>query len=244
MKTIDIITSHNVIIEYSLASVGERFLAFLIDIGLLFIWLFMVILIARNMDYDNTYLVYYLLYMPMLLVYHLTCETFFGGQSLGKYALGIKVVKLNGQNPGLSECLLRWIFRPIDIGFTAGAFAVLFASSNDKSQRLGDMIAKTVVIRLNPPYKYSVNDLMNIGNNVKSDNYNITYPQVTIYTDNDMLYVKNVLERYYKYPNSKHRELMEELSRLVCQQLKIDNPPKDIKSFFKTLLQDYIILTR
>lgn len=244
MKNIDIVTSHNVTIEYPLASVGERFLAFLIDIGVLLVWLFMVILIARNMSFDSTYLVYYFLFMPVFLLYNLTCEMFFGGQSFGKYALGIKVVKLNGQNPGLSECFLRWIFRIIDIGFSLGAFAVLFASANDKSQRLGDMIAKTVVIKLNPPYKYTINDLMNIGSSAKSDNYQISYPQVTRYTDEDMLLIKNALERVKKYPNIHHNQFIKDLSNKVCEQLSIDKPIEDEKKFLQKILQDYILLTR
>src|SRR5690606_12148888 len=97
-----------------------------------------------------------LLYLPVLFLYNLVCETFFGGQSIGKKSMGIKVVKMNGHNPTVGDCLLRWCLRIVDIGASLGALAAILVSSSEKGQRLGDMAANTVVIRLNPPNRYTI----------------------------------------------------------------------------------------
>ena len=69
------------------------------------------------------------------------------GQTLGKMALGIKVVnESDGRAPGTRAAVLRTLLRIVDgIGSYLVAFVVALVS--DKNQRLGDMVAKTVVVR-------------------------------------------------------------------------------------------------
>ncbi len=69
------------------------------------------------------------------------------GQTLGKMALGIKVVReTDGQVPGTRTAVLRTLMRIVDsIGSYLVAFVVVLVS--DKNQRLGDMVAKTLVVR-------------------------------------------------------------------------------------------------
>lgn len=69
------------------------------------------------------------------------------GQTLGKMALGIKVVREgDGQPPGTRAAVLRTLMRIVDsIGSYLVAFVVVLVS--DKNQRLGDMVAKTLVVR-------------------------------------------------------------------------------------------------
>ena len=69
------------------------------------------------------------------------------GQTLGKMALGIKVVsESDGRAPGTRAAVLRTLMRIVDsIGSYLVAFVVVLVS--DKNQRLGDMVAKTLVIR-------------------------------------------------------------------------------------------------
>src|ERR687894_601031 len=69
------------------------------------------------------------------------------GQTLGKMALGIKVVReTDGRAPGTKAAVLRTLMRIVDsIGSYLVAFVVALVS--DKHQRLGDMVAKTLVVR-------------------------------------------------------------------------------------------------
>ena len=69
------------------------------------------------------------------------------GQTLGKMALGIKVVREDdGRVPGIRAAVLRTLMRIVDsIGSYLVAFVVALVSG--KNQRLGDMVAKTLVVR-------------------------------------------------------------------------------------------------
>jgi len=243
MKNIDIVTSHNVTIEYQLAGVLDRFFALLIDLVILCAWGIFVLIIAGDAkSQDSVIIIFTVFYMPVLFCYNLVCEIFFGGQSIGKKALGIKVVRLDGKNPTISDCFMRWVFRIVDILFTLGALAALFGSASDKGQRLGDMIAGTVVVKLNPTNRYSINDILSIRDS--SSHGEALYPQVTKLTDDDMLIIKNALERFKTFPNSKTKNLIEEITKKVCEELHISDTPKDKPVFLKKLLQDYIVLTR
>ena len=69
------------------------------------------------------------------------------GQTLGKMALGIKVVReADGQPPGGRAAVLRTLMRIVD---SIGSYLVAFVTAlvSDKNQRLGDMVAKTLVVR-------------------------------------------------------------------------------------------------
>jgi uncharacterized RDD family membrane protein YckC len=78
--------------------------------------------------------------------YYVLLEGFLG-QTLGKMAMGIKVVaEATGQTPGVAAAAIRTLLRLIDslLGY---AVAFITALASDKRQRLGDMAARTLVVR-------------------------------------------------------------------------------------------------
>jgi len=189
---------------------------------------------------EIVYTIFTLFTLPVFF-YSFIMEAFFGGQSVGKMALGIRVVKVSGATPSMGELFLRWSFRLIDILFSVGSIAALVASSSDKMQRLGDVIANTCVIKLKPSTQYSIKDILTIKS---KKNYEPQYPQVVQLSDEDMLLVKNSIDRLRNYPNGQHKKLILELTKLVSEKLNISNVPKNKVTFLKTVLQDYIVLTR
>ncbi len=70
------------------------------------------------------------------------------GQTLGKMALGIKVVRADdGKVPGVGKAFIRNLLRIVDelpVFYLVGFIAILASSKN---QRLGDMAAGTLVVR-------------------------------------------------------------------------------------------------
>ena len=63
-------------------------------------------------------------------------------------------------------------------------------------------------------------------------------------SDEDMLLVKNSIDRFRSRPNKQHKELITELTKLVSEKLNISSIPENKVTFLKTVLQDYIVLTR
>ena len=98
--------------------------------------------------------------------------------------LKLELLKIDGYQASLSDYVVRWFFRIVDVYiFGLGFFVML---SNKKTQRLGDMAAGTAVIAL----KDRVNISHTILENLKQD-YKPTYPNVIRLSDNDARIIKD-----------------------------------------------------
>lgn len=248
MRTIEIRTTQNVTIEYELADLKDRFFGLFIDLLIVgsASTLIATIISALIFDfmYDSTFALQFIWgFLPLIifLLYQLFSEIFADGQSFGKKAMGIKVVRLDGKEPNLSDYLLRTAFYLIDLVFSGGIFGALLISSSDKRQRLGDMTANTAVIKVKFSLRFRLDDILKINT---LDDYEPSYPEVRKLSEQDMLLVKNIISRHRRYRNKAHQEVVTDLVANLCEQLDIVNPPRDKIGFLKTLIRDYIVLTR
>jgi uncharacterized RDD family membrane protein YckC len=244
LRSIEINTAQNVTIEYELAPLSSRLVAFLLDLaviggGLLIFYFLGLLICGSEKDVFTWYL--YLVLLPIFLFYSLVSEVFLNGQSVGKLAMGIRTVKLTGQQAVMSDYIMRWIFRLVDIYMCFGSLAAILISSTDKNQRIGDIVANTVVIRLRPTRVLRLKDLLSIHSR---DNYQPRYPEVRILSEEDMLLVKTVLERNRKFANQAHRDAQDELVKKLMGLLHIQKLEQERSEFLRTLLNDYIVLTR
>lgn len=247
MKTIEIRTTQNVIIEYELATLWERFLAFFIDALVIAIFYAVISYVFFNSLFtnleDSLWIMSVLLALPMIffIAYQLLSEVLADGQSWGKKAMGIKVVRLDGAEPGLSDYLLRAVFHFVDTFLSFTALAALFISSSAQRQRLGDMTANTVVIRVKFSLRFKLDDILKINS---LQDYEPQYPEVRQLSEQDMLLIKNIISRSRRFPNAAHQQVVQDLVRNLQQQLDIAEVPTDKIAFLKTLIRDYIVLTR
>ncbi|MCB0761123.1 MAG: RDD family protein [Flavobacteriales bacterium] len=241
MKTIDLSTSQNATITYELAPLGLRILAFIIDAVLISLMVGLLELIINLLPFEATDFLEYLLIIPLLSFYSLLCESIFSGQTIGKIALGLKVVKINGHRLELFDLVMRWAFRMIDIWFSAGSIASVLIVTSDNNQRLGDMISNTTVIKLRSGMSINLDDLLKI--NTLQD-YQPQYPEVRKFSESDMLLVKHVMERYQRYKNMAHKQAVEECAIKLCQEMGVRETPADSYEFLRTAVKDYIVLTR
>ncbi len=243
MRSIELQTTQNVLINYELASLRDRILAFVIDFVAVFTAVVAIILMTTYVFYSFNSVWYFVYLITSLLFtfYTLLMEWFNRGQTLGKMALRIQVVRLDGNQMVFTDHLLRWVFRLIDIWFSFGAIAVVMISSSSQSQRLGNIVSKTVVVRTNPRLEVSLKELLRI--NTSSD-YEPVYPAVKQFRESDMLTIKQTLDRYGKYRNGAHRDAISEASLKASELLGLPEVPPDQELFLRTLVKDYIVLTR
>ena len=69
------------------------------------------------------------------------------GQTVGKMLLGIKVVREGtGEVPGIGAAAIRTVLRIVD-GLLFYLVALVTVLASQKNQRLGDMAARTLVVR-------------------------------------------------------------------------------------------------
>jgi len=94
-------------------------------------------------------------YVLAAIVYPVTFETLLRGRTPGKAVMGLRVVRDDGGPIGFRHALARGLLgavveRP---GITLGTAAVLVSSLNERSKRLGDLLAGTIVARERVPVR-------------------------------------------------------------------------------------------
>lgn len=80
-----------------------------------------------------------------------TIETLTHGRSLGKLAIGGRIVRVDGGAAGFRHAFIRALIGVLEIYLTLGAIAFLTAAFNARSQRLGDLVAGTYSQRMRTP---------------------------------------------------------------------------------------------
>jgi uncharacterized RDD family membrane protein YckC len=230
MNTIKVRTTQNVEVEYAIASLGDRVLAHLIDLAVYFGWLMVGGMLVQLLKPGNPSLLLILglvMTVPMVF-YNLLCEIFMNGQSVGKKAKDIKVIKLSGQAPSLGDYLLRWVFRLIDT-LPYGIIAMVTIAVNGKGQRLGDLAAGTTVIRIQPMKRRQYFEVS------FDENHVVTFPEVHVLTDKDMILIRKLLYKSLKYKN----EVL--LQRLAQQTREVMDVAADLpdEQFLRIVIRDY-----
>jgi uncharacterized RDD family membrane protein YckC len=85
--------------------------------------------------------------MALLWVIYFTYFEGTSGQTIGKRFTQIRVVKENGSPCDFGSALIRNILRIVDEQPAVYILGIILIASTDKRQRLGDMLAKTIVVK-------------------------------------------------------------------------------------------------
>ncbi len=231
MESISISTTQNVSISYAIASLGDRILATLLDY-LIFLAYFVLVFYTLSVFNVINDLGFFssLIFLPVLF-YDLYCELLFNGQSFGKYLMKINLVKIDGTIPGFGSYLLRWMFRIIEGGHLFnGLIAILTVLINGKGQRVGDIAAKTSVIKLKKKIALEDGFL-----NISDDNYAIVFREVEQLNEKDISIIREV----FNHAKSKNRlDIVNQLAEKTKNTLNITTPMKSIE-FLNTIIKDY-----
>lgn len=238
-KTIDILTSQNVVITYDLATVGNRFISNGLDLGLVYLLNLLRHSIGLGSGISESFFAECII---LVWLYHLLIVIFFNGRSVGMRVTGIHVLKPGGGNVEFADLFLRWIVRPLDITFTVCALGVFLMLGSEKRQRLGDMLAGTAVVRNKHQIHFSLSDILAFHE--KSDVQSVKYPAVKHLAEQDMLMVKNLLNNEAGYSLQVHRDLLYECRERMAELLGLTDTDEDPQYFLQSLVNDYIVLTR
>jgi len=246
MKSIEIRTTQNVTITYTLADTKDRVLAFILDIIVkIFATFLLGMLYSAIVGYEmlsDTFLYFQLIILvPINIFYSLVTEYLMDGQTLGKKLLKIKVIKLNGKQPEFYDYLIRWVFRIIDIGVSGGVVGVIMVASTEYSQRIGDMVSNCTVVKIYAKAPISLVDILKIETR---NNYQPEFPQIINFREEDIILIKTSIDRYNKFRNQAHKNALMVLTQNISKKLGVDEPQQDRIKFLKTLIKDYIVLTR
>lgn len=148
-----IVTPEAVPLDFELANIGSRFVALLLDFlvmgGALFVLSFALSALVTGADLGVGIGValFFLLYFLVLFGYPTAMETLWRGRTLGKAALGLRVVTKEGAPIRFRHAAIRSALGLVDFVLTSGAAAVISVLCTRDNQRVGDLVAGTIVLR-------------------------------------------------------------------------------------------------
>ena len=232
MLVVKLDTGFNIEVDFPIAPFHRRFFAWFFDFLILTSYQFGAYYFLAKLlgaDWRDQHLWLYCLYLLPYILYHVVMESLANGQSLGKKLMSIKVITLEGGQPSLSQYIIRWLFRMIDVLFfmLPGFFAIILSS---RSQRIGDMIAGTIVIDT----RASTTWQDTIFTEVESS-YKPRYPQVMQLTDKDINTLKSIISAVIKRNDY---ELAHRISERIQSKLNMQ-AQEDSLQFLQRLLKDY-----
>jgi len=145
-----LVTGDAVVLDVQIAQLPVRAVGALIDLAVMFVgYILGLVLWALTLtEFDSSLNAAVLIIFTVLVVvgYPMVFETASRGRSLGKMAMGLRVVSEDGGPERFRQALFRALAGVIEIWMFAGAPAVICSLISTKGKRIGDIFAGTVVI--------------------------------------------------------------------------------------------------
>src|SRR5205809_6936505 len=159
-ETLVIETPERVPLHFALASIGNRFIACAIDHTIQIVTLIVLIIIFSIVgDYANIgsrvsnapkWVIALMVVMVFVLMsgYFAIFEWLWRGQTPGKRWMKLRVIREDGRPISFFEAAVRNLLRDFDImPFPFYSVGLISVFSTDRDQRVGDLVAGTVVVR-------------------------------------------------------------------------------------------------
>jgi uncharacterized RDD family membrane protein YckC len=155
-------TPEQVELEYSVAGVGSRFVAVLLDtltIGAFFVLELVALVVigaassaspaaGKLGEAAGKWFLAFVIFINFAILwgYFALFEAYWHGQTPGKRVMKLRVIKDSGRQITLFEALARNLLRVIDYLPSLYLVGVITMLCNKRNQRLGDLVAGTIVV--------------------------------------------------------------------------------------------------
>lgn len=247
MNYVSIETAQNVEIRFPKANFGERLVAFIID-GVIvtvsfyvvyLLLLFLAVALVQGSDSPDTALTVVIIISVFcvlgFLLYTPICESFMKGQTIGKKAMKIRVVRLDGTQASVGNYFARWAIGIFEINLFVGVPAIIAIVSSKNGQRLGDMAAGTTVVKLSQQVSL---DSLYVSSPAAGT---VTYPGVEALSEEDVNTIREVLAetRRGRMDTEKAVELLYATRDKVAHVLNVP-ALTDPETFLTTVVADWI----
>lgn len=148
-----IVTPEAVVLDLETAGFASRVTAAAIDlaiqfVGVIVVMLLLTVALLRNGSTSTRDTVLAFVIFGVLFAYPIVFETLWRGRTPGKAALRLRAVTVDGAPLHLREATLRAMGGVVDRLLPPGGITgVLFVLGSSRHQRVGDLMAGTIVVR-------------------------------------------------------------------------------------------------
>ncbi|MFV0155896.1 RDD family protein [Empedobacter falsenii] len=226
-------TPQNVQIAYNIAPIGKRLLAYIID---MIIRIILVYALAYFSDFipnrDEWFLMgIYSVNGFIFLLYPLILEILMKGQTIGKWLMKIRVIRIDGNRANNFDYFLRWVIGIVELFLFGGFIALITMIVNKKGRRLGDIVANTCLIDLNPKLDLSQTIFAEV-----SESYKIRFPEVYRLSDRDINIVK---ENFTSALENNNYDILLKLTRKLEEIMEVKSDGLGNIDFIQVVIQDH-----
>jgi len=231
-------TPESVELEFTLAGIGNRAYALLIDyifLGLILIgfqiaWFILPTqvsdvlesLVDGNSRLQLWFLAIYLLITFFIYVgYFVFFEVLWQGQTPGKRYVKIRVIRDDGRPIGLQQSTLRALLRPVDDFFFLGVFLIVLSR---QEKRLGDLVAGTVVIQEELPIASATFPVSEQAQSLANQLH--TEADISRLLPEDFAVIREYLQRSGAMTSQAKAELSRQLAHQVKEVIALEKAPK------------------
>lgn len=268
MKTLQIKTAQNVNINFTVANIGQRLLAFFLDNIIKFAYLYFVYYVfdfqavERIFSGDNwTIKAVGILVLIPVTFYSLYSEILLGGQTLGKKLVNIKVINEDGFKPSITDYVIRWFLRIVDFNLVVLIGVYIYSVDSNNQDFLlglafvaGKLIGFLLIIFTNKSQRFGdiiantvviyLKDAAKFSDTILeniSNVYKPTYPNVIRLSDNDARIIKSTFHIAKK--NNDFKTLIKLRSKIL-EVTDIKSVHKTDNEFIDVVLKDYNYYTQ
>jgi len=243
-------TPENIILNAELAGFGTRCIAAIIDYLILLVFilvassLYLQAVPVRDRTETGVLAVIALIQFVIISFYHLILELFWNGQTIGKRIVGTRVVQANGLPLTASGAIIRNLVRLFDFLPVFYGIGLITMFVSNQTQRLGDMAARTIVIR---EQRQLTTQSVRENNRVSYHYISMTSPLPHYIQVSDLLpaerrMVIDFLNRRYEIRDR------EQIARMLAQRLASKMPnmppvrsPTDAETFLEQIARAFEI---
>ncbi|MEO9171362.1 MAG: RDD family protein [Candidatus Baltobacteraceae bacterium] len=242
-RTLDVRTPESVAFSYELAGIGSRFLAVAIDfvaqIGILALVFWGLYLISRGAPpaphlpagerfWSNVGVAIVIAIVFFVFFgYFIAFEALWNGQTPGKRAMGLRVVRDGGYPIDFTSSLVRNLVRVGEAALGTYAIAGIVAVLSPENKRIGDIAAGTIVVR----------DARMSGGRSTLDALSAQpqYASTAYLSGEERALVKRFLERRFALEGARRRALAAQIAGRVRSRLPAEMANLDDESLLERL---------
>lgn len=146
------IIGEGVALDVAAASLGSRAASALLDALIIAVSYYLTLLIliatiANSLDTTALAAVFLVHALSFFVGAPVLIETLTRGRSVGRLALGLRIVRDDGGAISFRQALIRALVGVIELWMTSGAIALIASAANAKGKRIGDMLAGTYALQ-------------------------------------------------------------------------------------------------